>query len=94
MVEIKKFLPRFKYDKSKVKEYQLALPTSLGNMWVVDSIRHMGADELTDLLKQCVGVTTESTFDNKLLGGSCKERHCHKPRFDVDYRITKRELRL
>ncbi len=28
----KKFLPRFKYDKSKVKQYQLALTTSLGNL--------------------------------------------------------------
>jgi hypothetical protein len=46
----KKFLPRFKYDKSKAKEYQLALTASLGNMWVVDSIGHLGVDRLTDLL--------------------------------------------
>jgi hypothetical protein len=38
------FLPRFKYDKSNAKEYQLALTTNLGNLWVVDSIRHLGVD--------------------------------------------------
>jgi hypothetical protein len=43
-------LPRFKYDKSKVKEYQLALIMILGNVWVVDSIGHLGADRLADLL--------------------------------------------
>jgi hypothetical protein len=43
-------LPRFNYDKSKVEEYQLALTMSLGNMWVVDSIGHLGADKLADLL--------------------------------------------
>jgi hypothetical protein len=46
----KKFLPRFKYDKSKVEQYQLALTTSLGNLWVANSTRHMGVDGLTDLL--------------------------------------------
>ncbi len=46
----KKFLPRFKYDKLKAKEYQLALIANLGNMWVVESIRHLGVDELADLL--------------------------------------------
>jgi hypothetical protein len=46
----KKILPRFKYDKSKGKEYQLALTTSLGNLWVVDSIEHLGADGLANLL--------------------------------------------
>ncbi len=45
MVVTKKFLPRFKYDKSKAEEYQLALITSLGNLWVVDSIGHLGVDE-------------------------------------------------
>jgi len=50
IVETIFFLPRFKYDKSKVKKYQLALVASLGNMWVVDSIRHLGANMLTDLL--------------------------------------------
>jgi len=50
IVETKKFLPRFKYDKSKTKEYQLALVVSLGNLRVVDSIRHLGANELADLL--------------------------------------------
>jgi len=49
-VVTKKFLPRFNYDKSKVEKYQLALTTSLGNLWVVDSIRHLGADELAELL--------------------------------------------
>ncbi len=46
----KKFLPRFKYDKSKVEQYQLALTTSLGNLWVVNSTRHLGVDGLTNLL--------------------------------------------
>jgi hypothetical protein len=50
-VETKKFLLRFKYDKSKVGEYQLALRASLGNLWVVDSIRHLGANMLVDLLQ-------------------------------------------
>jgi hypothetical protein len=45
------FLPRFNYDKSKVEEYQLALTASLGNLWVVDSIRHLGVDGLADLLQ-------------------------------------------
>jgi hypothetical protein len=49
MVETKKKLPRFKYDKSKAGDYQLALTTSLGNLWVIDSIGHLGADELVDL---------------------------------------------
>jgi hypothetical protein len=68
MVVTKKFLPRFKYDKSKAEEYQLAFITSLGNLWVADSIRHLGADGLADLLQQCVGVATKSTFGNKLSG--------------------------
>jgi hypothetical protein len=41
-----------------------------------------------------MGVTTESIFGNKPLGGNCRKKHCHKPWFDVDYRIVKRELRL
>jgi hypothetical protein len=95
MVVTKKFfLPRFNYDKSKVEEYHLALTTSLGNLWVVDSIGHLGANELVDLLQQCVGAATKFTFGNKSSGGSCRKRHCHKPWFDVDYRTTKRELRL
>ncbi len=49
-VETKKFLPRFKYDKSKAEEYQLALIASLRNLWVVDSIGHLGADGLANLL--------------------------------------------
>ncbi len=63
-------MPRFKYDKSKVKEYQFALTTSLGNLWVVNLIGHLGVDRLVDLLQQCVGVTTKSTFGSKLLKGS------------------------
>jgi hypothetical protein len=93
-VVTKKFLPRFNYDKSKVEEYQLALATSLGNLWVVNSFGHLGANELADLLQQCMGAASKSTFGNKPLGGSCKKRHCHKPWFDVDCRIAKRELRL
>jgi hypothetical protein len=54
----------------------------------------MGADELADLLQQCVGAATKSTFGNKSSGGSCRKRHYHKPWFDVDCRTTKRELRL
>jgi hypothetical protein len=80
MVVTKNIWPRFKYDKSKVEEYHLALTTSLGNLWVVDSIGHLGAHELADLLQQCVGVaTTKSTFGNKLSRGNYKERHYHKP---------------
>jgi hypothetical protein len=90
----KKFLPRFKYDKSKVQQYQLALTTSLGNLWVVNSTRHLRVDGLIKLLQQCVGATTEFTFGNKLSRGCCKMRHCHKPWFDADCRIAKRELRL
>jgi hypothetical protein len=88
------FLPRFKYDKSKVEEYQLALTSSLGNLWVADLIGHLGADGLVDLLQQCVGVAAKSIFGNKPLGRSYRERHCHKPWFDADYHIAKRELRL
>jgi hypothetical protein len=47
----KKILPRFKYDKSKVEEYQLALTTNLGNMWVVNLVGHLGAKGLADLLQ-------------------------------------------
>jgi hypothetical protein len=50
MVETKKIFPRFKYDKSKVEEYKLALTTSLGNLWVTDSIKHLGVDGLVNLL--------------------------------------------
>ncbi len=78
-VVTKKFLPRFKYDKSKVEQYQLALTMSLGNLWVANSTGHLGVDGLTELLQQCVGAVTESTFGNKLSRGRCKMRHCHKP---------------
>jgi hypothetical protein len=47
----KTFLPRFKYDKLKAEEYQLTLTTSLRNLWVVDLIGHLGAEELGDLLQ-------------------------------------------
>jgi len=80
MVVTKKILPRFKYDKSKVEEYQLALIVR--------------ADGLVNLLQQCMGAIVKFTFGNKPLGGSCKERHYYKPWFDVDYRTTKRELKL
>jgi hypothetical protein len=36
-----------------------------------------------------VGATTKSTFGSKLLGGSCKKRHCHKPWFNTDCHIAK-----
>ncbi len=95
MVVAKKFfLPRFNYDKSKVEDYQFALTTNLGNMWVIDSIGHLGADELVDLLQQCMGATTKFTFGNKPSGVSYKKRQCHKPWFDVDCHTTKRELKL
>jgi hypothetical protein len=94
VVTKKFFSPRFKYDKSKVEEYQLALTASLGNLWVVDSIGHLGAKKLADLLQQCVGAEVKSTFGNKSSGGSCKKRHCHKPWFDIDCCTAKRELRL
>jgi hypothetical protein len=45
-----KNLPKFKYDKLKAEKYQLALTTNLGNLWVADSIGHLGADGLVDLL--------------------------------------------
>ncbi len=94
MVVTKKFLPRFKYDKSKVEEYQLAPTTSFGNLWVVDSIGHLEADRLADLLRQCVGVATKSTFGSKPSKGSCRERHYHKPWFDTNCYIAKCELRF
>jgi len=78
-VETKNLLPGLKYDKSKTKEYQLALTTSLGNLWVANLIRHLGADGLTDLLQQCMGIAIEFTFGNKPSRGSYKERHYHKP---------------
>ncbi len=55
-VVTKNFLPRFKYDKSKVEQYQLALITSLRNLWVANSIGHLGTYGLIDLLQQCMGV--------------------------------------
>ncbi len=70
MVITKKFLPRFKYDKSKAKQYQFALTMNPGNLWVVDSIKHLGQNGLINLLQQRVGVVAKSTFGNKPLGGS------------------------
>jgi hypothetical protein len=93
-VEIQKFFPRFKYDKSKVEEYQLALITSFGNLCVVDSIGHLGGNKLSGLLQQCMGATTESTFGSKPLARSYRKKHCHKPWFDTDYCIVKGELRF
>jgi hypothetical protein len=49
-VVTKKFLPRFKYDKSKLEKYHLVLTTNLGNLLVVDLIQHLRADGLVDLL--------------------------------------------
>jgi hypothetical protein len=51
MVEIKNLLPRFKYDKSKAKKYELALVTSLENFWGVNLIGHLGLAGLADLLQ-------------------------------------------
>ncbi len=50
-VVIRIFLPRFKYDKSNVEKYQLVLTTSLGNLWVANLTRHLGANKLADLLQ-------------------------------------------
>ncbi len=93
-VVTKAFLPKFKYDKSKAQEYQLALIASLGNLWVVKSIGHLGADGLADLLQKCVGGATKSTFGRKPPGGSYRERHHHKPWFDIDCRTMKCELKF
>jgi len=50
MIVTKKILFKFKYDKSKVEEYQLALTVSLRNLWFANLIRHLGANRLTNLL--------------------------------------------
>jgi len=63
-------------------------------LWVANLIGHLRVDGLADLLQQCVGVETKSTFGNKLSGGNYKEGHYHKPWFDVDCYTVKRELRL
>jgi len=67
---------------------------NLGNLSVIDSIGHLGANELADLLQRCVGATIKFTFGNKPSGGNYKKRHCNKPWFDVNCRTAKRELRL
>jgi hypothetical protein len=41
-----------------------------------------------------VGAVTKFTFGRKQSGRSYKNRYYHKPWFDADYRITKRELKL
>jgi hypothetical protein len=87
-------LLKFKYDKLKTEEYQFALIVSLGNLWVVDLIGHLGVDGLVILLQQCVGATTKSTFGTKPSRGNCRKKHCHKPWFDVDCRTSKCELKL
>jgi hypothetical protein len=46
----KKNLTKFKYDKSKAEEYQLALTANLGHLWVINLIGHLGADGFVDLL--------------------------------------------
>jgi hypothetical protein len=71
-----------------------SLIASLGNLLVIDSIGHLGANGLVNLLQQCMGVAAKSTFSNKPSRGSCKERHCHKLWFDVDCYTMKCELRL
>ncbi len=63
-------------------------------MWVIDLIKHLGVDELTDMLQQCVGAAAESTFGNKPLRGSYRKKHCHKTWIDADYHTTKHELKL
>jgi hypothetical protein len=74
-----KFLPRFKYDQSKVEKYQFALTTNLGNLWVANSTKHLGPNGLVDLLQQSLGVITKSTFGSKLSEGQCRKRYYHKP---------------
>jgi hypothetical protein len=70
MIVTKKFIPKFKYDKSKVEEYQLALIASLGNLWIVDLIGHLGAGGLADLLQQCVGVAASLLLATRLREGA------------------------
>jgi hypothetical protein len=41
-----------------------------------------------------MGIVTKFTFGNKYSRGSCRKRHCHKPWFDANYYIAKRELKL
>jgi len=93
-VVTKKFLFRFKYDKSKVEKYQLALTMNLGNVWVVNSIRHLGVDGLADLLQKCVGVVAEFTFGSKPSRGSYRERHYYIPWFDTNCHTMKHEVKL
>jgi len=63
-------------------------------LWVVDLIGHLVVDGLVDFLQQCMGVVAKSTFSTKPSGGSFRERHYHKPWFNVDYRTMKHELKL
>jgi hypothetical protein len=41
----------FKYDKLKAEKYKLVVITSFGNLWVVDLIKHLGANGLANMLK-------------------------------------------
>jgi len=75
----KKFLIKFKCDKSKAEKYQLALTANLGNLWVVDSIGHLGADKIVDMLQQCAGVVIKFTFGSKSLKGSYRKRTAINP---------------
>jgi len=63
-------------------------------LWIIYFIKHLGEDGLANLLEECVGVVTESTFGNKLSGRNYRKKHCHKPWFDANCRTTKHELRL
>jgi hypothetical protein len=93
MVVTKNFLPRFKYDKSKAEEYQLALTANLGKLWVVESIRHLGRQVRLPIVIVC-GCCSRVYFWLQTFGKSCRDRHYHKPWLDTDCRITKRELKL
>jgi hypothetical protein len=61
-------------DVNKLEIGVQILTTSLGKLWVVNLIGHLGADGLIDLLQQCVGVTTKSIFGNKPSGRSYRKR--------------------
>jgi hypothetical protein len=41
-----------------------------------------------------VGAATKSIFSNKPSRKSSRKRHCHKPWFDANYCMAKRELRF
>ncbi len=62
---------------------------NLENLWVANSIGHLGANRLVDLLQQCVGAIAKFIFGNKPSRGSYKKKHYHKPWFNDDCHITK-----